>query len=263
MFDSLYIGATGMIAHQSQMDTIANNLANLNTIGFRRGLVTFSDVSAQLAATALTAVGQAAATTASTAASGAGSVVQTALSLLPGTPQSTGEPLNVAISGSGFFEVLRPDGTPAYARAGALQVNSDGLLAISDGTPLSAQIQIPPDAGPLTIGSDGRVTALLGTATTPTLLGQIELVNFVNPGALNILGSNQYTAPPAAGAPQTGKPGTGNFGQLQQGYLESSNVDLNQEMTSLLLAQRGFELNSKIVQSADQLWSLTNGLVRS
>jgi flagellar basal-body rod protein FlgG len=263
MFDSLYIGATGMIAHQSQMDTIANNLANLNTIGFRRGLVTFSDVSAHLAATALSAVGHSAATTASSALSGAGSVVQTTLSLLPGTLQSTNEPLNVAINGSGFFEVLRPDGTPAYARAGALEVNSDGLLALSDGTPLSAQVQVPPDAGTLTINSDGQVTALLGAATTPTVLGQIELVNFANPGALTVLGSNQYTAPAAAGTPQTGKPGSAGFGQLQQGYLEASDVDLNQEMTALLLAQRGFELNSKIVQSADQLWSITNGLARS
>jgi flagellar basal-body rod protein FlgG len=263
MFDSLYIGATGMIAHQAQMDTIANNLANLNTIGFRRGLVTFSDVSAQLAATALTAVGRAAASTASTALSGAGSVIQTTLSLLPGTMQATQEPLNVAINGAGFFEVLRPDGTPAYARAGALEVNSDGLLAMSDGTPLSAQIQVPTDAGSLTIGADGQVTALLGSATTPTSLGQIELVNFANPGALTVVGSNQYTAPTSAGTPQTGKPGTAGFGQLQQGYLEASDVDLNQEMTALLLAQRGFELNSKIVQSADQLWSLVNGLVRS
>jgi flagellar basal-body rod protein FlgG len=263
MFDSLYIGATGMIAHQSQMDTIANNLANLNTIGFRRGLVTFADVSAQLAATALTAVGHTATNTAATAAAGAGSIVQTTLSLLSGTLQSTNEPLNVAINGSGFFEVLRPDGTPAYARAGALQVNSDGLLALSDGTPLSAQIQVPPDAGTLTINPAGQVTALLGGATTPTVLGQIELVNFANPGALTVLGSNQYTAPAAAGSPQTGKPGSTGFGQLQQGYLEASDVDLNQEMTALLLAQRGFELNSKIVQSADQLWSITNGLVRS
>ena len=263
MFDSLYIGATGMIAHQLQMDTIANNLANLNTIGFRRSLVTFSDVSAQVAASALSAVGRTATSTTSSLLSGAGSVVQTALSLLPGTLQSTQEPLNVAINGSGFFEVLRPDGTPAYARAGALEVNSDGLLALSDGTPLSAQIQVPPDAAQLTIGPDGQVSGLLAGATTPTVLGQIELANFANPGALTVVGSNQYTAPAAAGTPQTGKPGSTGFGQLQQGYLEASNVDLNQEMTALLLAQRGFELNSKIVQSADQLWSLVNGLIRS
>jgi|KBSMisStaDraftv2_1062788.scaffolds.fasta_scaffold59206_3 flagellar basal-body rod protein FlgG len=263
MFDSLYIGATGMIAHQLQMDTIANNLANLNTIGFRRGLVTFSDVSAQVAASALAAVGRTAASTTSSLLSGAGSVVQTTLSLLPGTLQSTQEPLNVAINGSGFFEVLRPDGTPAYARAGALEVNSDGVLALSDGTPLSAQIQVPPDAGQLTISPDGRVSALLPGAGTPTVLGQIELVNFANPGALIVVGANQYTAPAAAGAPQTGKPGSAGLGQLQQGYLEASNVDLNQEMTALLLAQRGFELNSKVIQSTDQLWSLVNGLVRS
>ena len=263
MFDSLYIGATGMIAHQLQMDTIANNLANLNTIGFRRSLVTFSDVSAQVAASALAAVGGTAASTASGLLSGAGSVVQTSLSLLPGTLQSTQEPLNVAINGSGFFEVLRSDGTPAYARAGALEVNSDGLLALSDGTPLSAQIQVPPDAGQLTISPDGQVSAQLAGATAPTVLGQIQLVNFANPGALTVVGSNQYTAPAAAGTPQTGKPGSAGLGQLQQGYLEASNVDLNQEMTALLLAQRGFELNSKVVQSADQLWSLLNGLVRS
>jgi flagellar basal-body rod protein FlgG len=263
MFDSLYIGATGMIAHQLQMDTIANNLANLNTIGFRRSLVTFSDVSAQVAASALAAVGRTAAATTSSLLSGAGSVVQTTLSLLPGTLQATQEPLNVAINGSGFFEVLRPDGTPAYARAGALTVNSDGLLALADGTPLSAQIQVPPDAGQLTISPDGQVTAVLAGATTPTVLGQIELANFANAGALTLAGSNQYTAPAAAGTPQTGKPGTAGFGRLQQGYLEASNVDLNQEMTALLLAQRGFELNSKVVQSADQLWSLLNGLVRS
>jgi flagellar basal-body rod protein FlgG len=262
MFDALYIGATGMIAHQTQVDTIANNLANLNTIGYRRGLVTFSDVSAQLAATALTPADRVAPSAFPTAF-GAGSVAQTNLSLLPGTLEVTNQPLDVAIDGSGFFEVLRSDGTPGYARAGSLMVNGDGLLAISDGTPLSAQIQVPPDAQNVTIAADGQVTATVGTSATPTLLGRIELVNFANPAALNIVGSNQYTAPVSAGTPQTGTPGTAGFGQLRQGYLEASDVDLNQEMTSLLLAQRGFELNSKIVQSADQLWSLTNGLVRS
>jgi flagellar basal-body rod protein FlgG len=263
MFDALYIGATGMIAHQTQVDTIANNLANLNTIGYRRGLVTFSDVSAQLAATALTPADRVAPAAASPTAFGAGSIAQTNLSMLSGTLEVTNQPLDVAIDGSGFFEVLRSDGTPGYARAGSLMVNGDGLLAISDGTPLSAQIQVPPDAQSVTIGADGQVTAVVGASTTSTLLGRIQLVNFANPAALNIVGSNQYTAPVSAGAPQTGTPGTAGFGQLRQGYLEASDVDLNQEMTSLLLAQRGFELNSKIVQSADQLWSLTNGLVRS
>jgi len=263
MFDSLYIGATGMIAHQLQMDTIANNLANLNTIGFRRGLVTFADVSARVAASALTAADRTAASASASLLSGVGAVVQTSLSLLPGALQSTQEPLNVAINGAGFFEVLRTDGTPAYARAGALQINSDGLLALSDGTPLSPQIQVPPDAGPLTISPNGQVSTQLAGATTPTVLGQIELVNFPNPAALMGAGANQYTAPAAAGTLQTGKPGTAGLGQLQQGFLEASNVDMNQEMTALLLAQRGFELNSKVVQSADQLWSLVNSLVHS
>jgi flagellar basal-body rod protein FlgG len=269
MFDSLYIGATGMISHQTYVDTIANNLANLNTIGFRRGLVSFSDISAQLAPTDLQPDGRsmrgqrAAQSWLPDVLQGAGSLAQVGLSLVAGTLESTSQPLDLAISGAGFFEVLRPDGSPAYSRAGSLRVNGDGLLALADGTPLAAQIQIPTDAQNITIGSDGTVTALLGNATTPTQIGRITLVNFANPGALSILGGNQYTASAAAGAPQSGTPGTNGLGQLQQGYLETSDVDLNQEMTNLLLAQRGFELNSKIVQTADQLWSVTNGLVRS
>jgi flagellar basal-body rod protein FlgG len=258
MFDALYIGATGMVAHQTQVDTIANNLANLNTVGFRRGVVSFADVSAQLAATALDPNEPASSVT-----TGAGSIAQVSLSLLPGTLQQTGQPLDIAIDGPGFIEVLRSDGTPAYARAGSLQVNSDGLLAIADGSPLAAQIQIPPDAQSIAVGADGQVTALLGNATSPTVLGRLGLVNFANPAALNIAGNNQYTAPAAAGVPQAGHAGSAGFGQLRQGFLESSDVQLNQEMVSLLLAQRGFELNSKMVQTADQLWSITNGLVRS
>lgn len=269
MFDSLYIGAAGMISHQTYVDTIANNLANLNTLGFRRGIVTFSDLSAQLAPTDLQPDGRpthAARTTGSwlpEVLQGAGSLAQVGLSLVAGTLESTSQPLDVAINGAGFFEVLRPDGSPAYSRAGSLQINGDGMLALADGTPLAAQITVPTDAQNITIGSNGTVTAILGNATTPTQIGRITLVNFANPGALSILGGNQYTASAAAGAPQTGTPGANGFGQLQQGYLEASDVDLNQEMTNLLLAQRGFELNSKIVQTADQLWSVTNGLVRS
>ncbi|HWW21840.1 MAG TPA: flagellar hook-basal body protein [Steroidobacteraceae bacterium] len=260
MFDSLYIGATGMVAHESDVDTIANNLANLNTVGFRRGVVSFSEVSAQLAISALDPSGVA---SAPATVPGAGSVAQTSLSTLAGPLQTTNQPLDLAIDGSGFLEVLRADGTLACSRAGSLQVNPDGMLAIADGTPLSPQIQIPPDAQSIAISPTGQVTALVGSSTTPVLLGRIGLVNFANPAALTIVGNNQYSAPPAAGNPQTGAPGSAGFGLLRQGFLEASNVQMTQEMVSLMLAQRGFELNSKMVQTADQLWSITNGLVRS
>ena len=262
MFDSLYIGATGMVAHQNDLDAIANNLANVNTVGFRRGIVSFSEVSAQLTPTALEPVRHAVPSSGS-APLGAGAVAQMSLSTLAGPFENTGQPLDVAINGSGFFEVLRSDGTTAYTRAGSLQVNSDGLLAAGDGSPLSSQIQVPADAENVTIGTDGKVTANVPNSTTPVLLGRIELVNFPNPAALSAAGSTQYTAPSAAGTPQTGAPGTSGLGSVQQGYLETSDVQMTQEMVTLMLAQRGFELNSKVVQAADQLWQITNGLARS
>jgi flagellar basal-body rod protein FlgG len=169
----------------------------------------------------------------------------------------------VAINGAGFFEVLSRDGAPAYTRAGSLQVNSDGLLAAADGSPLAAQIQVPADAQNVVISSDGKVTATVPNSTTPVLLGKIELVNFPNPTALASIGNTQYTAPSEAGTPQTGTPGTAGLGQLQQGFLETSDVQMTQEMVTLMLAQRGFQLNSKVVQAADQLWSMANGLARS
>lgn len=260
MFDSLYIAATGMVSNEAAVDTIANNMANLNTVGFRRGIASFSEVSSQLSPSALDPAGQLASVA---SASGAGSIATTSLSMVPGTLQASDQPLDVAVSGTGFLEVLRPDGTTAYTRAGSLQVNSDGLLAVADGSPLSAQIQVPPNASGIQIGTDGMVTALLGSATTPTQLGRLQLVSFANPAALASAGDNLYTAPPEAGAAQPGTPGTNGLGQLRQGYLESSDVQLSQEMVSLMLAQRGFELNSRVAQTADQLWSITNGLVRS
>lgn len=260
MFDSLYIAAAGMTAHQTALDTIANNLANLNTVGFRRGIVSYSEISSQLAPSALDPNEQLAQ---AAGALGSGSIAQSSLSILPGTLETSDQPLDVAISGNGFLEVVQADGTPAYTRAGSLQVNSDGLLAVADGTPLAAQIQVPPDAQNVTIGTDGTVTALEGNSTTPVQLGHIQLVNFANPAALVPAGDNLYTAPPEAGAAQPGTPGTSGLGQIRQGYLESSDVQLSQEMVSMMLAERGFELNSRMAQTADQLWSITNGLVRS
>lgn len=260
MFDSLYIAAAGMVAHETALDTIANNISNLNTVGFRRGIVSYSEISSQLSSSALDPAAQLAPPA---SAAGAGSVAQTSLSVVPGTLETSDQPLDVAISGAGFLEVLQPDGTPAYTRTGSLEINSDGLLATSSGAPLAAQIQVPPGAQSITIGSDGTVTAVESAATSPVQLGRIQLVNFANPAALVPAGNNLYTAPPEAGAAQPGTPGSGGLGQILQGYLESSDVDLSQEMVSLMMAQRGFELNSRVAQTADQFWSMTNDLVRS
>jgi flagellar basal-body rod protein FlgG len=260
MFDALYVGATGMRGQQLQIDTIAHNLANLNTPGFRREVVTFDEVSAALSASAATGVLQN--PSASLMARGAGVSAGVTLSSVAGELKQTGEPFDVAIDGPGFIEVTRADGTPAYTRSGKLKINTDGFLATTDGSPLSANLAIPADTRQIMIGPDGKVTALVGESTEPVEVGQIEIATFQNPAALQAAGANLYTAPAAAGEPQIAAPGESGLGTLKQGFVESSNVQLADELVTLMLAQRAFEMNSRVVQAADQMASITNSLYR-
>ncbi len=261
MFDALYIGATGMRAQQSQIDTIANNVANLNTSGFRRGLVSFSAVTAAVDAATTDPILQAAA--ANLAGRGAGTLAQITLSTSGGTLQQTSGPLDIAIDGDGFLEVLRPDGTPAYTRAGSLKLTADGVLATSDGLPLSGNIQIPPDATAIQIGTDGHVLATVPGESQPVDVGHIDLVTFTNPAGLMSVGANQYVATEESGAARAGTPSQEGRGAIRQGYLESSNVQLVQELTSMMVAQRSFEMNGRVIQAADQMMAITNSLYRS
>lgn len=257
MFDALYVGAAGMRGHQLQIDSIAHNLANLNTVGFRRGIATFSEVSAALATTASNGVfGDS-----PEAFRGAGISAGMALSSQAGELRQTGESLDIAIDGLGFIEVIRADGTPAYARAGRLRVNDNGELATPDGSPLAAGIQIPSDARNLVITEDGRVLATTD-ADESVEIGQIELVTFPNATALRPVGANLYIADAGTGEPQSATPGQSGMGVLRQGYVESSNVQMADELVTMMLAQRAFELNSRVVQAADQLMSITNSLYR-
>jgi flagellar basal-body rod protein FlgG len=260
MFDALFVGATGMRGQQLQIDTIAHNMANLNTVGFRRGIASFSEVSAALAATSLgeAALGQ----STTPMLRGAGTVSSVNLSMVAGELRQTNEPLDVAVDGIGFIEVIRADGTPAYTRAGHLRMNEDGLLAAADGSPLAARIELPTDSRTIRILEDGRVTAQSTQDEAPVEVGQIELVAFPNPGALSAAGNNLYVASANAGEPQIAAPGELGMGLLRQGYVESSNVNMGDEMVTLMLAQRAFELNARVVQAADQMLSITNGLYR-
>jgi flagellar basal-body rod protein FlgG len=259
MFDALYVAASGMRGEQLQIDTIAHNLANLNTVGFRRSIASFSEVSAAVAASGVATDGvQATVAT----PHGAGVSSNLTLSSLAGELKPTGEPLDLAIDGIGFLEVLRTDGTPAYTRAGKLRINDERLLTTLDGSPLSARIEIPNDARRVDIAPDGKVSALVGDSTDPVELGQIELAAFPNPTALTAAGANLYVAPPAAGEPQVAAPGELGMGTLRQGFLESSNVQLADELVTMMLAQRAFELNARVVQAADQMLSITNSLYR-
>jgi flagellar basal-body rod protein FlgG len=257
MFDALYVGAAGMRGHQLQIDSIAHNLANLNTVGFRRGIATFSEVSAALSTTAVNGVFADNAD----AFRGAGISASVTLSSHAGELRQTGEPLDVAIDGLGFIEVIRADGTPAYARAGRLRINDNGELATLDGSPLAAGIQVPSDARNIKITEDGRVQATTDSDESVEL-GQIELVTFPNATALRPLGANLYAADAATGDPQAATPGQSGMGVLRQGYIESSNVQMADELVTMMLAQRAFELNSRVVQAADQLMSITNSLYR-
>lgn len=260
MFDALYVAASGMRGEQQQIDTIAHNLANLNTVGFRRGVVSFSEVSAALAANSVSELSQA--QSPAPVALGAGVSSSVSLSSVAGELKQTGESLDVAIDGLGFIEVIRGDGTPAYTRAGKLRINDEGLLATQDGSPLAARIEIPSDARQIKILADGRVTVLAGDGQEAIEAGQIELVAFQNPAALTAAGANLYVAPASAGEPQIAAPGELGMGSLRQGFVESSNVQLADELVTMMLAQRAFELNSRVVQAADQMLSITNSLYR-
>jgi len=257
MFDALYVGAAGMKGHQLQIDAIAHNLANLNTIGFRRGVATFTEVTAALATTSVNGV----LTENPGAFRGAGISAGVTLSSRSGELRQTGETLDLAIDGLGFIEVIRSDGTPAYSRAGRLRINEQGELTTMDGSPLAAAIQVPTDAGQIEISEDGRVRATSAGGEVIDV-GQLELVTFPNAAALRPAGANLYVADAAAGEPQVATPGQSGTGLLRQGFVESSNVQMADELVSMMLAQRAFELNSRVVQAADQLMSITNSLYR-
>jgi flagellar basal-body rod protein FlgG len=259
MLDSFYISSIGMRAHSTQIDTISNNVANLNTVGFRRGIVSFASLSGANSAGAAANSARAAAILNSL---GGGVTTQLSYSMLAGALTSTGSPLDVAINGNGFIEVTRADGSPAYTRAGSLKVNAQGLLATNTGEVLAGKIAVPPDAQSVSISPDGHVYAMPGNSTTPVELGQIELVSFANPNGLQAAGGTLYVPGPDSGDAHSGVPNTDGLGTLQSGYLESSNVDMTTELTTLMLAQRGFELNSRVVQASDQMLQTVNSLYR-
>ena len=260
MFDAMQISATGMRAHQLQIETISHNVANMNTVGFRRKLVSFSEVSADaIAALSGATAGE---LQAPAGTRGAGSFANVSLSSLAGELRRTGEALDVAIDGAGFIEVLRTDGSVAYTRSGSLHLNEVGELSTATGEVLAAEISIPAGANNVQISSDGRVLAVLNGESVATQLGQIELISFANPAALTAVGDNLYVATEQAGEIQAGAPGQSGMGALRQGYLEASNVQMIDELVALMIAQRAFEMNSRVAQAADQVQSITNGLIR-
>ncbi|MDM7456410.1 MAG: flagellar basal-body rod protein FlgG [Tepidimonas sp.] len=251
MINSLHIAKTGMQAQQTQLDVISHNLANVATAGFKRSTALFEDLIYQN----LRQVGGNAAENAELPTGlqiGLGvRTVATARTYTQGNLQQTDNNLDVAINGNGFFRITLPDGSTAYTRDGSFKLNAEGQLVTNQGYPLADAVQVPPNARSLTIGKDGTVTATVGDAVQT--IGQITLAQFINPAGLEPTGQNLFRESPVSGAPIEGPPGADGFGQTLQGYLESSNVNVVQELVNMIQTQRAYELNSKAVTTSDQM----------
>lgn len=260
MFDALYISATGMQAQQQNVDAVANNLANVNTPGYKKTRVSFTDlVAAGASPQAPDAAAVAGAGDARWVGTGVG--VANVLKMFdPGALSQTGSAWDVAILGDGFLQVALPDGGTGYSRGGALKVTSDGQLVTQSGLPLRPGISIPANATAVAIAGDGTVSASVPNQPRPVQVGQLQVVRFANPAALQSQGDNIYRAGEAAGEQQVGNPGQDGAGVLRQGFLEGSNVKMVDEMVNLMVAQRAYEANVKVVQAADELMGLVNNL---
>lgn len=251
MMDALYSAATGMIAQQTSMDVVANNLANATTTGYKRDRLDLTDLAYQPFRLPT------------------GKDGQVGLGAAPGAVgkehdhgalQNTGRNLDVAIQGDGFLQVTRPDGTLAYTRAGNLQIDAGGRLGTSGGDLLQPRVTVPPRATDIVISPNGDVSAAVNG--TVRKIGAVETAGFANPAGLQAEGGNLFIATANSGRANVGAPGSGGRGPLSQGVLESSNVNVGNEMISLIVTQRAFEASSKVISASDEMMGMANGLRR-
>ena len=253
MIRSLWIAKTGLDAQQTQLDVISNNLANVSTNGFKRSRAVFEDLLYQT----LREPGASSSQTTQVPSGlqiGTGvRPVSTVRVFTQGNLQKTDNSLDLAVNGQGFFQVLMPDGTTAYTRDGSFHVDSQGAVVTSNGFHLQPQITLPAGVLSITIGQDGIVSAIKSGSPTPAQIGQIQLANFINPAGLKALGQNLYSESAASGTPQANTPGTNGLGLLNQGYVETSNVNVVEELVSMIQTQRAYEINSKAIQTSDQM----------
>jgi len=262
MIRSLHTGATGMVAQQMNIDVIANNLANVNTLGFKKSRADFQDLLYQTM--------RAPGTTTSTG-NQVPTGIQVGLGVKPsavtkmfsqGDLKNTQSELDLAIEGKGFFQLQKPDGSIGYTRAGNFQVDASGQIVNSDGYPLYPQVTLPQDTTMISIDKQGIITVSQPGTTTPNEVGQIELANFVNPAGLSADGKSVYSETEGSGAPITGQAGTNEFGTILQGFTETANVSVVEELTQMIMAQRGYEVNSKSVTASDEMLQTANNLKR-
>jgi flagellar basal-body rod protein FlgG len=248
---SLYSAATGMEAQQLNLNTIANNLANVNTPGFKRSKIEFQDLLYQGPRASGTDSGGGNLVPTGVEVGNGSRVAATSKVFTQGQLTNTGEKLDIAIQGDGFFEIQRPDGTIGFTRANSFKLSAQGQVVTIDGLPVLSGFQpIPPGSGNVAISEDGQVT-VQGPNGNQTF--SLTLARFANPSGLRSLGGNLYEETAASGPPEQGKPGEQGFGRTVQGYIETSNVNIVEEMVNLIVAQRAYEINSKSIQTSDEM----------
>ena len=250
---SLWISKTGLDAQQTNMDVIANNLANVSTNGFKRARAVFEDLLYQ---TLRQPGAQSSQQTQLPSGLQLGTGVRpvaTERIFTQGNLQKTDNPLDVAINGQGFFQVLLPDGTTAYSRDGSFHVDAQGAVVTSSGFHVQPAITVPPNSLSVTIARDGTISVTRSGSATPTTAGQLQLVNFVNPAGLQSMGENLYLETASSGTPNANTPGTNGLGLLNQGYVETSNVNVVEELVNMIQTQRAYEINSKAITTSDQM----------
>ncbi len=255
---ALCIAASGMHAQQTNVDVISNNIANMNTIGYKRQRADFQDMlyqnierpgSTSSASGAINPLG---------IQIGVGVKTQAVERITEqGATTQTQNPYDLAINGRGYLQVTLPSGQIAYTRAGNLAVNADGVMVTAEGYPIQPSITVPPEATGIQVSRDGIVEVTLSGQTAPQQLGQLELANFINPPGLEAIGDNLFLETPASGQPNTAVPGSPGFGTLMQGFTEASNVDAVEEISALIAAQRAYEMNSRVVSAADEMLQTT------
>ncbi|MES2090731.1 MAG: flagellar basal-body rod protein FlgG [Pseudomonadota bacterium] len=253
MMRSLWTSKSGMEAQQTQLDHISHNLANSGTNGYKRSHAVFEDLMYQnLRQAGANSSEQTQLPTGLQVGLGVRAVA-TSRQFSQGSLQQTNNNMDVAIKGSGFFQIANPDGTTGYTRDGSFQVDAQGQLVTNNGYLVQPGITIPNNATSVTIAGDGTVSAVIAGQTTPQNLGQIQVANFINPAGLEPRGQNLFAETASSGAPQTSTPGTSNAGTLAQGFVETSNVNVVEELVSMIQTQRAYELNSKAIQTSDQM----------
>jgi flagellar basal-body rod protein FlgG len=253
MMRSLWISKTGMEAQQTQLDTISHNLANVSTNGYKRSHAVFEDLMYQNLRQAGAASSEQTQLPTGLQVGLGTRAVATARNFSQGNLQQSSNPLDLAVRGNGFFAIQMPDGTTGYTRDGSFQVNAQGQLVTNNGYAVQPGITIPATAQSVTIGTDGTVSVALPGQATPQTVGQIQIASFINPAGLEPKGQNIYAETAASGTPAAAAPGSSGLGQLRQGFVETSNVNVVEELVAMIQTQRAYELNSKAIQTSDQM----------